>query len=296
MTFRFTLRQMVVFIHVARLGTTVGTAARLAMSQSAVSAALAELESAVGEQLFDRNGRRLVLNDVGRRLLPSAIALVEQAEAMSRDFESDSITLEIAASSTIGNYVLPPILRQFMAVHPGANLKVIVGNTRDVARQVADFVADIGLIEGSCSDAGVRVEHWMDDEMIVVAPASGVGADHHQALASAQWLLREPGSGTREIFDKQLAPRLGGVSATLEIGNSEAIRRTLLNGFGVSCLSRHVVADDLASGRLVEIDTGLPPIHRPFSILLHRSKSPTRGIALFRSFLDAHRGADSPDF
>ncbi len=185
MALRFTLRQMVVFINVARLGTTVGTAAQLAMSQSAVSAALSELEDMVGERLFDRNGRRLVLNDSGRRLLPGAIALVEQAEAMTRDFESESIALQIAASSTIGNYVLPTILREFLVEHPDAKLKVIVANTRDVARLVGDFVADIGLIEGSCSDPAVRVEEWVDDEMIVVAPATArAGLRSRAALAS----------------------------------------------------------------------------------------------------------------
>lgn len=280
---------MVVFINVARLGTTVGTAAQLAMSQSAVSAALSELEEMVGERLFDRNGRRLVLNDSGRRLLPGAIALVEQAEAMTRDFESESIALQIAASSTIGNYVLPTVLREFLAEHPDAKLKVIVANTRDVARLVGDFVADIGLIEGSCSDPSVRVEEWIDDEMIVVAPAAArAGLGNRAALAQAPWLLREVGSGTREIFDKEVSQALGGVNVAIEIGNSEAIRRTLLSGFGVSCLSRHVVADDLESGRLVEIDTGLPAIKRPFSVVLHRSKSLTRGIKVFQSFLSAY--------
>ena len=288
MALRFTLRQMVIFIHVARLGTTVGTAAQLAMSQSAVSAALAELEAMVGERLFDRHGRRLVINDSGRRLLPGAIALVEQAESMTRDFESESIQLQIAVSSTIGNYVLPAILRQFLARHPDARLKVIVGNSSDVARMVGEFVADIGLIEGSCSDPAVRVESWMDDEMIVVAPAgSEVGSDL-AALAKAPWLLRESGSGTREIFDKQVLSQLGSVNVAIEIGSSEAIRRTLLSGFGISCLSRHVVGDDLNAGRLVEIDTGLPAIYRPFSELLHRSKSPTRGISVFRSFMNAY--------
>lgn len=289
MALRFTLRQMVVFINVAKLGTTVGTAAQLAMSQSAVSAALSELEEMVGERLFDRNGRRLVLNDSGRRLLPGAIALVEQAEAMTRDFESESIALQIAASSTIGNYVLPTILREFLAEHPDAKLKVIVANTRDVARLVGDFVADIGLIEGSCSDPAVRGEEWLDDEMIVVAPAAArAKLRTRAALAQAPWLLREVGSGTREIFDKEVSQPLGGVNVAIEIGNSEAIRRTLLSGFGVSCLSRHVVADDLKSGQLVEINTGLPAIKRPFSVLLHRSKSLTRGIKVFQSFLSAY--------
>ena len=285
MALRFTLRQLVVFIHVARLGTTVGTATQLAMSQSAVSAALAELESAVGERLFDRNGRRLVLNDVGRRMLPSAIALVEQAETMSRDFESDSITLQIAASSTIGNYVLPAILRQFLAAHPAANLKVIVGNTRDVARQVADFVADIGLIEGSCSDAGVRVEHWMDDEMIVVAPAPGTGLNRREALASAQWLLREPGSGTRAALDdymhaQRIMPRM-----VMQMSSNEAIKQAVMAGMGISLLSLHTIGLELRHRLLAVPEVEGMPVMRRWHVVNNLGKTLSPAAEAFRYFI-----------
>ncbi len=288
MSIRFTLRQLSVFIAVAQSGSTIAASRTLAMSQSAVSAALGELESIANERLFDRHGRRLILNDAGRALQPYAVALVESAESLARDFESTATTLRIAASSTIGNYVLPGVFARFLAEYPATRLNVVIGNTRDVLDAVNAFDADIGLIEGSSHDANLRIEPWIDDEMLIVtAPQNPLAARaRRKDLADADWLVREPGSGTREIFEQQIGPALGSMHIALELGDSEAIRRTLLSGYGVSCLSRHVVADDLESGRLVAITGRLPAIHRAFSIALHRSKTPTRGLTALRAFLD----------
>jgi DNA-binding transcriptional LysR family regulator len=292
MPVRFTLRQLSVFISVAQSGSTVGASKALSMSQSAVSAALGELESVANERLFDRHGRRLVLNDAGRALQPYAVALVKSAESLSRDFESAAASLRIVASNTIGNYVLPRIFARFFAQYPAIKLNVVIGNTRDVLDAVNAFEADIGLIEGSSLDANLRVEHWMDDEMVVVvSPQHPLARQARRSdLAAADWLMREPGSGTREIFEQQLGRALGTLNIALELGTSEAIRRTLLSGYGVSCLSRHMVADDLETGRLVTVNLRLPAIRRAFSIVLHRSKTPTRGLTALRSFLDAHVG------
>ena len=290
MTLRFTLRQLSVFITVAQSGTTTGASTALSMSQSAVSAALGELEDVANKLLFDRHGRRLVLNDAGRALLPHAMAVVENAEALAREFESTALSLRIAASNTIGTYLLPSILTHFLAEHPSARLNVVIGNTHDVLEAVNTFDADLGLIEGSSEGFNMRVEHWLDDEMVVVTSPNHplAGSTRRKELAKADWLVREPGSGTREIFELELGRSLGSLNIALELGNSEAIRRILLNGYGVSCLSRHVVADDLAGGRLVVVKAKLPSIRRSFSIAQHRSKALTPGLSAFRAFLDAH--------
>jgi DNA-binding transcriptional LysR family regulator len=291
MSIRFTLRQLSVFVAVARLGSTRGAGEALAMSQSAASAALGELEAAVNELLFDRHGRKLMLNDAGRALLSRAAPLVESAESLSRTFESSTLSLRIAASSTIGNYVLPAILVRFLAEHPTAKLDVSIQNTQGVLDAVSGFNADIGLMEGSSHDPDVVVQPWMDDEMVVVAaPHSPVVrcARRRNDLASADWIVREPGSGTREFVEQQIGHTLGALNIAFELGDSEAIRRTLIAGYGISCLSRHVVAEDLEAGRLVEINDKLPPLRRPLMILTHRNKAASRGLAAFRNILEFH--------
>ncbi|AOB31332.1 hypothetical protein AKI39_12510 [Bordetella sp. H567] len=291
MSIRFSLRQLSVFVAVARQGSTRSAAETLSMSQSAVSAALGELEAVANELLFDRHGRKLVLNDAGRALLSRAAPLVEGAESLSRSFDSTSVSLRIAASSTIGNYVLPAILVRFLSEYPTAKLDVSIDNTQGVQDAVSNFNADIGLVEGGSHGPDVTVQPWIEDEMVVVAaPHSPTArcARRRNNLAAADWILREPGSGTREFVEQQIGKALGTLNIAFELGDSEAIRRTLIGGYGVSCLSRYVVAEDLEAGRLVEINEGLPLLTRPFLIVMHRNKSQSRGLAAFRGILDFH--------
>ena len=137
-----------------------------------------------------------------------------------------------------------------------------IGNTREVLQALLQFEADLGLIEGTCHERDLRSTHWCDDEMVVV-----VGTTHplaqrpvsRQALREADWIVREPGSGTREVIEQRLVPVLGELRFALELGNAEAIKRTVMSGFGISCLSLHVVAEELERGQLVALRAGMPP-------------------------------------
>src|SRR3954470_15720637 len=125
---RITLRQLSIFKAVADAGTTTAAALRLALSQSATSAALNELESVLGARLFDRIGTRLVLNDTGRGLLPQARALLDGAAGIEREFGLGSgqgeagapSLLRVGASTTIGNYLLPTVVAAWGRARPGA--------------------------------------------------------------------------------------------------------------------------------------------------------------------------------
>jgi len=293
---RVTLRQWAVFVAIARCETTTAAGEQLGLSQSAVSAALAELESMLGQPLFDRHARRLHLNALGRQLLPQAQALLDHADALEHATQQPNVRLKLAASSTIGNYVLPALLAGFrQQVAPDSQLDVLIGNTQDVVDAVQRFEVDIGLIEGTCRGEALEIESWIDDEMVIfAAPGHPLtqGPVSHAALREAGWLMREPGSGTRELIDSRIASVVGPLHVALELGHSEAIQRTVAAGYGISCLSRHVVADALRAGRLVEVQSDLPRIARPLLIVRHRDKHPTQGLL---QFIDAlHRyAADS---
>lgn len=280
---RVTLRQFQIFIAVAARGTTTGAAIDLALSQSATSASLNELESMLGTRLFDRVGKRLVLNDSGRTLLPQARRLVEGAQALEARFTLgdgvEPFRLQVGASTTIGNYVLPPLIASFLRDHPAGRFELRIGNTEDVAGAVAAFTVDIGFIEGPCRERQMQTLPWMTDELVIV------GAPRHPlvrkarrgklplpALRQAQWLLREPGSGTREAVEHALLPHLTQLRSSVELGSTEAIKAGAAAGLGLACLSRRVVADFVTMGRLVELRTTLPPLRRAFSMLLHEQK------------------------
>ncbi len=279
---RLSLRQLKIFLAIYDFGSTTAAANAIALSQSATSAALNELEELLNIQLFDRMGKRLIINDNGRLLLPQARHVLDAAATIEQQFEtpdaSTAIGLHIGASTTIGIYLLPGILASFSAQQSRAIPRVMIANTADVASAVANFTVDIGLIEGPCHEPDLHVEPWIVDELIVVCGPNHpliAGRSHGKvplkALRETGWLLREAGSGTREAMEKVLVPHLHYLRSAGEFSNSEAIKHAAAAGLGVACLSRVVVADLMEIGRLVELHTTLPALQRYF-YLVHRKR------------------------
>lgn len=298
---RLTLRQLGIFSAVARLGTTTAAGDEIGLSQSAVSSAINELERLLAMRLFDRAGRRLLLNDNGRSLLPRALALLDGALEIERSAQAglaqQAPLLKIGASTTIGNYVLPELLARYLRESSGApgaarQPQVVIGNTAEVCEAVAAFDLDVGLIEGPCHVPELNVAPWLHDEMLIVASASSAIAAAMQSagdrnvpmrlLREQVWLLREHGSGTREATDQALLPQLLSYARSIELGSSEAIKHAAAAGLGVACLSAWVVQDLLAAGRLVVVRTKMPGLTRQCHIVVHRKKYPT---AALRSFV-----------
>jgi len=282
-----TLRQLEVFTEVLKSGSTTQASVVLALSQSAVSAALADLEGQLGVQLFDRVGKRLVINEHGRLLYPKALALLEQAGEIEQLFRHDGGALRIAASSTIGNYLLPAMMAHYRQDFPNVPLELNVGNSQDVIGAVADFRVDLGLIEGPCHMPELVTQPWQDDELVVFAAPDSPLAQRPlslEALANAPWILRERGSGTREVLDHLLLAHLPHFQLVMELGNSEAIKHAVRHGIGISCLSRRVIGEQLAAGTLVELQVPLPPLTRTLYLIHHRQKHISNALARFLSY------------
>jgi DNA-binding transcriptional LysR family regulator len=297
---RITLRQLRIFRLVAQSGTTASAASALALSQSATSAAINELERLLDLQVFDRVGKHLQLNDNGRALLPTAIAVLDGAQSIERwasDRESQIGALRIGASTTIGNYLVPEILAGFRAqlsaqAQQTLNATVTIANSSVIAAKVAAFELDMGLIEGPCHEPELAAMPWREDVLVVVAApghpivAAGRGRKVSlQALREATWLLRETGSGTREITDRLLIPHLHRLRPGMEFGSSEAIKRAAASGLGITCLSHCVVEDLLQAGSLVAPATQLPRLTRQFNLLVPGKRRLTRGMDLLITYL-----------
>jgi DNA-binding transcriptional LysR family regulator len=296
---RLTLRQLQIFVAVARCGSTTAAGFDLALSQSATSSAVNELERLLSLKLFERSGKRLLLNDIGRALLPQALNLLDGAasiEQLVRDATTQAQTLRIGASTTIGNYVLPRLLSDFygrpeIGFNAAWQSSVMIGNTDAVIQAVANFEIDVGLVEGPCHQPCLRVSPWLMDEMVLVcAPTylprpSGDGlkaqALSKKDLANAVWLLRENGSGTREAMDRALLPKLQSYRRAIELGSSEAIREAAAEGLGIACLSRWVVDDFIRADRLRCLATPLPKMPRQCSLVLHKDKQQTPALQRF---------------
>ena len=289
---RLTLRQLSVFVATAQSGSARAAASRLSRSQSAASSMLAELEAVLETRLFDRIGRRLVLNQNGRALLPRAQALLEQASDLQRLFgAAHQVTLRVAASFTIGEYVLPSLVARWTRLHPENPVRVRIGNTADVIAATAGLTADIGFIEGPQTHPDLIVRPWLDDELVVVAsrrhPLAGTVVSAAR-LAQETWVLREPGSGTRQVTDAWLTRHLREVVVGYELGSTEAIKRVVAEGAGIGCLSQYAIgADGLRDLPLVRLQTRLPPARRQLATVHHRARPLAETTRRFLQFCGA---------
>lgn len=293
---RITLRQLQIFIAIAQSGSTTAAGEIIALSQSAISASIAELEKALNVQLFDRVGKRLMLNDHGRAMLPQAMFLVDSTVNLELIFTKDKPSqLKIGASYTIGNYLIPNLLAHFWQpksvekdfIVP--NTEVTIANSADIAEKVSKFEVDIGLIEGVCNNVEVAVTPWLEDELLLVTSPKHPIAQQQQSnrvidvktLQAANWLLRESGSGTREALEHALLPYMTHIKSSLQFNDHEAIKQAAVAGLGIACLSKFVVKDMLENNKLVILDTNIGCIKREFSILTHHQKQITNGMQAF---------------
>ena len=281
---QITLRQLQIFRAIALTGSTTAAALSVPLSQSATSTALTELERGVQARLFDRVGKRLLLNDSGRTLLPLVLGVLDGARNIESAFLSSNggmgVDLCLFASTTIGNYVLPKLLPSFRALVPAARLDVRIGNTLEVVNAVCEFSADLGLIEGPCHAPDVIITPWFEDELVIVAAPTHTLAKAATGrkltiaqMREAPWLLREPGSGTRAAVEVALLPHLLHIQPSMTLGSSESIKNTVAEGLGVSCLSRSVVQELVTAGRLTVLATRLPRLAREFALVHHRGKT-----------------------
>ena len=252
-----TLEQLRVFVEVAGRLHVTAAAAALGMTQSAASASLRALEARLGAALFDRVGRRVELTEAGRVFLPEARAVLARAEAAEGTLADLAGLrrgrLRLWASQTVGGYWLPPLIARFRAAHPGVGITLEIGNTEEVARAVLAGVADLGVVEGEVGDALlVRVDVGSDRLVAVASPGLAV-----PALGRADWVMRERGSGTRQVVEGALRGHgidPGGLAVVLELPSNEAVRSAVEAGAGVTVLSRLVVDGGLAAGRLRELE------------------------------------------
>ena len=291
---RFTLKQLQAFVAAAQDSNVSSAARRLSLSQSAVSTALAELEQHFGRPLFDRIGKRLQLNETGKQLLPRAINLLTQAEELEQYARSGEATghFRIGATLTIGNYLAATLISEYMRRHAQSRIQLKVANTSQIIDGMRRHEIDVGLIEGECFDPDIQTLPWCDDEMVVFcAPGhrlAKTGVVEPEDLAAEAWILREPGSGTRALFDRAVTGRLSFLQVQLELEHTEAIKRAVESGLGIGCISRLALREAFRRGSLVEIPTPFFDLRRHFYFLLHRQRQLTQGI---EQFLDLCRQA-----
>ncbi|MBK9447639.1 MAG: LysR family transcriptional regulator [Betaproteobacteria bacterium] len=282
----FTLRQLQIFAAIARHGSVSAAASAISLTQSAASTALAELERQTGKRLFDRIGKSLRLNEQGRSLLPKAVELLDRAaEIDDLLLGHEAIgNLNVGATLTIGNYLATLIVAEFLQRHPQARVRLEVRNTSTLLAALAAHEVDLGLVEGDCRHPDLEVVPWIDDELVVfAAPGHALAGKKAslQKLLAEPWILREPGSGTRDTFDHAFRHHLPQLSVRLELEHTEAIKRAVESGLGLGCISRLALRDAFRRGSLVAVKTPTLDLRRTFNFVWHREKFHGAGLRAF---------------
>jgi DNA-binding transcriptional LysR family regulator len=276
-----TLEQLRIFVAVAERQHVTQAAADLNLTQSAVSAAIAALETRHDVLLFDRVGRNIVLNPRGALFLQEAkavLARVAAAEAALADLSGlKRGRLSIHASQTIASYWLPSRLVAFGAAYPGIEIDVAIGNTAEVAKAVADGLAELGLVEGEVDDPVLSRQAVDCDHLVVVVGRDHAWAERAQVtaaeLSDTPWVLREQGSGTRSAFEAAVAKAgadIGALKVVLTLPANEALLTAVAAGAGATAVSASVAAPFLQSGVLRHVPFDLPA--RPYHLLRHKER------------------------
>ena len=282
---KFSFRQLEVFLAAAHFQNITRAADSLAMSQSAASSALKELESQFDIQLFDRVGKRLQLNELGRLYRPKVESVLAQARELEQAFSKHSEVgaLKVGATLTIGNYLAVGVMAQYMNTPTRPRVSLEVANTSTIARRVKDFELDIGLIEGDLQSSELEMIPWREDELVVFCspshPLATKGKLTDDDLREATWIMREQGSGTRQSFERGMHGLLPDLNVLLELEHTEAIKRAVEADLGIGCLSQVVLVDAFRRGSLVPLEV---PEHRRFDrqfyFILHKQKYRSAGI------------------
>jgi DNA-binding transcriptional LysR family regulator len=273
-----TLEQLRVFVAVAERQHVTRAAEALHLAQSAVSAAIAALEARHDVKLFHRVGRGITLTEAGLLFLDEARAVLARAEsaelALAEMAGLKRGVLALQASQTIASYWLPRYLVAFRRAHPGIAIRLSIGNTAQATAAVLAGTAELGFIEGGFDEPALTARRIAGDQLVIV-----VGPDHAwarqphvapQDLIDSDWVLREPGSGTRSVFEAALVDFGVNVTAlrvTLELPSNEAVRAAVEAGMGATAISASVAAPGLEAGLLHLVPITLP--ERDFLVLHH---------------------------
>lgn len=274
-------RRLKVFYTVARLLSFTKAAEALHMTQPAVTFQVRQLEEHFDTRLFDRTHNRVTLTDVGQVVYEVAERIFEHYDEMERRVREMTGemggSLNMGASMTIAENMLPALLGQFRKKHPELNVRLKVGNTEAVVSMVEHNVIDLAIVEGNVTNKNLLVEICRSDELVVIMPPDHPLAKHKSVtvdqLMPYQFICREEGSGTREAILNYLSEQgyPDGWNVCMELGSPEAIKGAVEAGMGLSVMSKSGITKELKLGMLTYLALD-PPLLRDFSFVRQRHK------------------------
>ena len=271
-----TLKELSFFYKLCENPQVTQVALELNISQSAISLAIKSLENSINEQLFDRIGKKLILNEKGKyfkeKTFPHYLALIDAQNIFQENKLAGNI--KIAASKTISNYIMPNIYYDFLTKYSDVKMDILTINSSKIIDKILKSQLDIGLIEVDTQNSALIKEKLCDDELIIVTSDENYEKEAFIDAIKKRWILRETGSGTREIFINQLGEISKELDIFMQLQDFEEIKTILLNNPNtVTAISKAIVQKELKEKKLFQIKLKNLELKREFYLVYHKEKS-----------------------
>ena len=265
-------------------------AKKISMSQSAISLAVKSLEKKLSEPLFDRVGKKLILNERGRIFKEKTYRHFLALQEAENFFKKDKISgiLKIASSKTIGNFIMPQVIFDFLSKLSHTTIHKEIKNSAEIIKMVIDGKIDMVFFESKCNEVDIKKEKIGKDRLIVISSDKKLSDKtfYIDQLFSKKWLLREKGSGTREIFLSKLGTLSESIKIFMEFSEFEEIKILLeKNQETITCVSEYAVSKELKRTELFEVRLKNLTFERDFYLIYHKNKYKSRLLKEFQKFV-----------
>ncbi|MGH7429149.1 MAG: selenium metabolism-associated LysR family transcriptional regulator [Candidatus Methylomirabilaceae bacterium] len=297
------LQQLKGFMAVAKHNSFSRASEELYRTQPAISKQIRALEESLETKLFHRLGRRIQLTDAGEILYRHAHrifqVLEEARETISELKGLQTGHLRISAASTIGTYMLPRALGRFKRRYPGIEISLAITNKAQVLAQVLGHEADLGFVGPPVQPEELQGEEYLLDELVLIVDPNHPLA-HEEFVSIDQlkeevYILREPGSGTREIMEEELARKGIIVRKSMELGSTEAIKQAVAANLGVSIVSKYAITLEVVMGRLCAAHIKDLNLRRQLYTVFHRDRTLPLAAAAFLELIRESRAEFSQE-
>ncbi|MGB5866700.1 MAG: LysR substrate-binding domain-containing protein [Arcobacteraceae bacterium] len=281
-----TLKELHFFYELSNNCQVTNLAKELNISQSAISLAIKSLEAKLGEPLFNRVGKKLILNERGRYFKENTYSHFLALKDAKNIFQKNKLAgnMKIASSKTISNYLLPDIYFEFLSLYPEVSFDIDSYNSTKIIEQVALGEIDIGFIETNLSHSNIIKKHLYDDELIIVTSDKNYPKEKYIDTIEKKWILRETGSGTKEIFMEALGDMAHKIDIFMQLHSFQEIIKIILdNPNTITAISKLAVKKEIEDKKLFEIKLTNISFQREFSIIYNKNKKTN---FLFETFVD----------
>ncbi|WP_085521947.1 LysR family transcriptional regulator [Tuberibacillus sp. Marseille-P3662] len=286
-------QQLLVFVTVAERKNFSRAAEDLHITQPAVSHYIKIIEENMGTKLLERNNKVVNLTKTGEVVFPFAKEILGLYSRMQNVVDDMMHTakgkLTVGASYTFGEYVLPHVIADLRREYPDITPSITIGNTTEIAQQVANRQLDVGIVEGDVTLSHLYIEPLANDLMVAVA-RTGHRITQKRPLTLSEleketWIIREPGSGTREVTERMFTETGLYPESVMAFGSTQIIKGAVEAGLGISFLSRWVIRKELELGTIQILDMEPFPFKRQFSLVTQATPFQTKAMEIFVDLL-----------